>query len=161
MLKGEPGSEISLTYKSYGNENQIKKTIKRKKIEFANIPFTNVTDDNIAYIKLNQFKQKAATDFNNKLSKLIEKKEIKGLVIDLRGNPGGLLMEAVNIVSLFVKKDSEIVSTKGRVTDWNHAYKATRDPVYPNLPIVVLMNSGSASASEIVAGLATAKDIKS
>ncbi|MCD4793243.1 MAG: PDZ domain-containing protein [Bacteroidales bacterium] len=152
MLKGEPGSEISLTIKRYGYESPIKKIIKREKIEFANIPFADVTDKNIAYIKLNQFKQKAASDFKNKLSELIEKNDIKGLIIDLRGNPGGLLSEAVNIVSLFVKKGSEIVSTKGRIKDWNHVYKAVRDPIYPNLPIVVLMNSGSASASEIVAG---------
>ena len=130
----------------------IKKTIKRKKIEFENIPFADVIDKSIGYIKLSQFKQNAAADLKKSLSVLNEKENLKGLIIDLRGNPGGLLIEAVNIVSLFVEKGSEIVSTKGRVKDWNHVYKTKGDPIFLDLPVVVLINSGSASASEIVAG---------
>jgi len=152
LLKGEPGSEVILKIKRYGESDILKKTIKREKIELGNISYSGIVEENLAFIKLDQFKQNAATDFKKALDKLNDSVAIEGLIIDLRSNPGGLLHEAVSIVSLFVKKGSDIVSTKGRVKDWNQIYKAKKAPAYPDLPIVVLMNSGSASASEIVAG---------
>jgi len=152
LLKGEPGSEVIIKFNRFGESQPIKKTIKREKVELGNISYAEIVDNNIGFIKLDQFKQNAANDLKSALDKLNDSIELTGLILDLRGNPGGLLYEAVNIVSLFVKKGSDIVTTKGRVNDWNQAYKAKRPPEYPDLPIAVLMNSGSASASEIVAG---------
>ncbi len=151
-LKGEPGSTIDLTIKRYGVDNLIQKKIVRKKISSAIIPLAEILDGNTGYIKLNSFRAGAAREFEKKLKDLNNEKKLSGIIIDLRENPGGLLNEAVEIVNLFVPKGSEIVSTKGRVKSWNHDYKAKKDPLFPNLPIVVLINNHSASASEIVAG---------
>jgi carboxyl-terminal processing protease len=152
LLRGEPGSEVSVKIKRYGDTQIINKTIQREKIELGNISYSCFVGDSIAYIKLDQFKQNAGKDFKNALDILNDSIELKGLIIDLRNNPGGLLHEAVNIVSLFVEKGSTVVSTRGRGEEWNNLYKAKTTPSYPNLPLTVIMNSGSASASEIVAG---------
>ena len=151
-LKGEPGSEIHLLIKRFGRENPTEKIIVRKKIISPLIPFTDILDGKLGYIKLNSFLANSSNEFRKKLKDLNEKQKLSGLIIDLRENPGGLLNEAVNIVNLFVPKGSEIVSTKGRVKSWNHDYKAKKDPLFPDLPLVVLINSHSASASEIVSG---------
>ena len=151
-LKGEPGSEIHLLIKRFGLENPTEKIIVRKKIISPVIPFTEILDGKLGYIKLNSFLANSSNKFQKKLTDLNEKQKLSGLIIDLRENPGGLLNEAVNIVNLFVPKGSEIVSTKGRVKKWNHDYKAKKDPLFPDLPLVVLINSHSASASEIVSG---------
>ncbi|RLD49506.1 MAG: peptidase S41 [Bacteroidetes bacterium] len=151
-LKGEPGSEIHLLIKRFGRENPTEKIIVRKKIISPLIPFTDILDGKSGYIKLNSFLANSSNEFRKKLKDLNEKQKLSGLIIDLRENPGGLLNEAVNIVNLFVPKGSEIVSTKGRVKSWNHDYKAKKDPLFPDLPLVVLINSHSASASEIVSG---------
>lgn len=152
LLRGEPGSEVSVKIKRYGDTQILNKTIQREKIELGNISYSGFVGDSIAYIKLDQFKQNAGKDFKNALDILNDSIELKGLIIDLRNNPGGLLHEAVNIVSLFVEKGSTVVSTRGRGEEWNNLYKAKTTPSYPDLPLTVIMNSGSASASEIVAG---------
>ncbi|MCD6556386.1 MAG: S41 family peptidase [Bacteroidales bacterium] len=151
-LKGEPGSEIHLIINRFGLKNPTEKIIVRKKIISPLIPFTDIIDGKSGYIKLNSFLANSSNEFRKKLKDLNEKQKLSGLIIDLRENPGGLLNEAVNIVNLFVPKGSEIVSTKGRVKSWNHDYKAKKDPLFPDLPLVVLINSHSASASEIVSG---------
>ncbi len=152
LLKGEPGSKIYLSVRRYGNAENIEKTIIREKISLENIPHTEIIDDKFAYIKLNAFKFGAGNEIKTKLTEMNAQSDLQGVILDLRGNPGGLLNEAVNIVSLFVQKGKEIVSTKGRVSQWNHDYKATSEPAFPDMPVVVLINRGSASASEIVAG---------
>jgi len=151
-LKGEPGSLIDLTIKRYGTENVVQKKIIRKKIISPIIPFAEVLDGNTGYIKLSSFRSGAAREFQKKLKDLNNEKKLSGVIVDLRQNPGGLLNEAAEIVNLFVPKGSEIVSTKGRVKSWNYDYRAKKDPIFPDLPIVVLINNHSASASEIVAG---------
>lgn len=152
LLKGEPESSIEISIKRYGKEQTILKKIVREKIIIENVPHAEIIDNDLAYIKLNVFKHGAANDIKTKLLELKSKKEFKGIILDLRSNPGGLLNEAVDIVNLFVKKGSEIVSTKGKVESWNAEYIAKKEPVFPNVPLVVLINSNSASASEIVSG---------
>jgi len=152
LLKGEPGSTINISIKRYGINEIIKKKITREKIKINNIPHSEILDKKFAYIKLSAFKYGASIDISKRLLEMKSKVELQGVVLDLRGNPGGLLNEAVNIVSLFVKKGSEIVSTKGKVKNWNNNYKAKKDPLFPDIHLVVLINSNSASASEIVAG---------
>lgn len=152
LLKGEPGSTITIFIKRYGENEVIKKTITRDKIKIDNIPHSEIINKNFAYIKLSAFKNGAGADISKRLSEMKSKTELRGVILDLRGNPGGLLNEAVNIVSLFVKKGSNIVYTKGKHASWNNNYKAQREPLFPNVPLVVLINSNSASASEIVAG---------
>ncbi len=151
-LKGEPGSTVTLQIKRYGQSNVFKKTIVRKKIISQAISYADILSGNTAYIKLNEFRRSAASDFKRKLIMLDEKQKLSGLIIDLRGNPGGLLNEAVEIVNLFVPKGSKIVSTKGKVKSWNYDYIAQKEPDFPDLPVTVLINNRSASASEIVAG---------
>ncbi len=151
-LKGEPGSEINLSVKRYGKNMPIQIKIIRKKILSPVIPYAEILKDNFGYIKLSSFRANAANEFQNKLRNLNNKQKLSGLIIDLRGNPGGLLNEAVQIVNLFVPKGSEIVFTKGRVKSWNNDYKAKKEPMFPDLPVVVLINNKSASASEIVSG---------
>ncbi len=151
-LKGEPGSELTLKIKRFGENKFLDKKIIRKKIISDIIPFADITEENFAYIQLSSFRANAAAEFKKKLTELNKKQKFSGIIIDLRDNPGGLLNEAVGIVNLFVPKGSEIVSTKGRVKSWNHDYKALKDPIFPTVPVVVLINNHSASASEIVSG---------
>ncbi len=152
LLKGEPGSEVSLLIKRFGQEQAFEKQIIREKILFEDINYYELTDDDFAYIKLDGFKSGAANNVKKCLSELNSKRNLKGIILDLRGNPGGLLIEAVNLVNLFVEKGKEVVSTKGRIADWTEIYRATSEPIYPETPVVVLINRESASASEIVAG---------
>lgn len=151
-LKGQAGSEIKLKIKRYGLKEPVSKTIIRKKITYPIIPFAKIIEGNFGYIKLSSFRLHASKEFQKELNDLNTKQKLSGLIIDLRENPGGLLNEAVNIVNIFVPKGSEIVSTKGRVKSWNHDYRAIKDPLFPDLPVVVLINNRSASASEIVSG---------
>ncbi len=151
-LKGEAGSSLNLSIKRYNIDHSVQKKIIRKKIHSDVIPFADILDSDIGYIKLNSFLANSSNTFQKKIKALNEKQKLSGLIIDLRDNPGGLLNEAVNIVNLFVPKESEIVSTKGRVKSWNHIYKAKKEPLFPDLPLVVLINNHSASASEIVSG---------
>jgi carboxyl-terminal processing protease len=109
-------------------------------------------NNDIAYVKLSQFTDHCAKEVEDALQKLKEKNNIKGIVLDLRGNPGGLLNEAVNLTNLFVEKGTFVVSTKGKVEEWNKTFNAINNPFDTKIPLVVLVNSGSASASEIVSG---------
>ncbi len=152
LLKGEPESDVNISIKRHGVNKFLKKTITREKIKIDNIPHSEILNEKFAYVKLSVFKNGAANDIRKKLLEMKSKRELQGVILDLRGNPGGLLNEAVNIVSLFVKKGSNIVYTKGKVANWNNSYKAQIEPLFPNVPLVILINSNSASASEIVAG---------
>ena len=152
MLKGQPNTTLKMLLKRPGQENPIEKTIVREEIKVDNIPYSGVIQDSIGYINLTSFTETSFMDVKNAFIELKEKQGIKSLIFDLRGNPGGLLIESVSIVNLFVPKSSLIVSTKGKVKDWDKEYVAMMNPVDAQMPIVILVNSGSASASEIVAG---------
>jgi carboxyl-terminal processing protease len=152
ILKGQAGSSITLKIQRPGESAIIEKTISREIIKIDNIPYYGMLDHDIGYIKLTSFTQKAALEVKQAFMKLREKNELKGIIIDLRGNGGGLLNEAVDIVNIFVDRGQEVVTTKGKLPDKNHTYKTMNSPVDVNIPVVVLVDGQSASASEILSG---------
>lgn len=152
VLKGQPNTPVKLLIKREGEENPIEKTIMREEIKVHNVPYYGMIDDKIGYIKLTGFTQDAGREVKDALTKLKENLALEGVVLDLRGNPGGLLREAINIVNVFVEKNIDIVSTKGKVKDWDKIYKSLNSPVDLTIPLAVLVNRSSASASEIVSG---------
>lgn len=152
VLKGQPNTPVKLLIKREGEENPIEKTIMREEIKVNNVPYYGMIDDKIGYIKLTGFTQDAGREVKDALTKLKENPALEGVVLDLRGNPGGLLREAINIVNVFVEKNIDIVSTKGKVKDWDKIYKSLNSPVDLTIPLAVLVNRSSASASEIVSG---------
>lgn len=153
LLKGEPNTEIALGIDRISSDKIIDVKVVREKIKINSVPYYGMIDNEIGYIRLSSFTDKCSKEVKSAYQELKKNNELKGLIFDLRGNPGGLLMEAVAISNFFVPKDTEVVSTKGKVKQWNRAYKATNDPLDTEIPISVLVNSGSASASEIVSGV--------
>ncbi|MBS4014203.1 MAG: S41 family peptidase [Bacteroidetes bacterium] len=152
LLHGQPGSEVVLTVRKYGLETPQKVTLTREIIKVDNIPFYGMINEKTGYIKLMGFTQSASAEFKEAFMKLKQEHNLESLVIDLRGNGGGLLNEAVNIVNLFVDKDKTVVETKGRIEERNTVHKTLNVPIDRDIPIAVLTDRGSASASEIVAG---------
>jgi carboxyl-terminal processing protease len=152
ILKGQPNTEVKLVLKRDGVDKPIEKTIMREEIKVKSVPHFDMLNNEVGYIKLNQFTDKCTEEVQTAFKELKEKKGMKALVLDLRGNPGGLLNEAVSLSNLFVEKGQLVVSTKGKVKEWEKTYKAPNTPLDLDIPLVVLVNSGSASASEIVSG---------
>ncbi|MEI7662682.1 MAG: S41 family peptidase [Bacteroidota bacterium] len=152
ILKGQAGTTVHLVLMRDGEKNPIEKTITREIIKIDNIPYYGMVDEHIGYIKLTGFTQNAAKEMRQALVKLKDGNDLKGIIIDLRGNGGGLLNEAVDIANLFVERGQEIVSTKGKMADKNHTHMTMNPPVDLSLPLVVLVDHSSASASEILAG---------
>lgn len=149
MLRGPKGSSVNLMLLREGTV--INKTITREEIRQPNVPYSGMLDGQIGYIKLDKFLENAAQEVKSALDNL-NKQKPKGLVLDLRNNGGGILQEAVKIVNFFVDRNVLVVTQKGRNPEKSITYKTTQEPVSPNLPLVVLINGSSASASEIVAG---------
>lgn len=152
LLKGQPNTNVKIKVKRYKIAKPLEFELIRKEVQVPNVPYSGMLNDEIAYVVLSRFTSGASNDVRNAIIELKKENEIKGLVLDLRNNPGGLLMEAVFLSNLFIEKDKEIVSTKGKVKDWDKEYKAPREAFDKNIPLVVLVNRGSASASEIVSG---------
>jgi carboxyl-terminal processing protease len=153
ILKGQPGTSFKLLIERESEPKPLTIDIVREKIIIDPVPYYGMLGNGgVGYIKLNSFTQTASADVKKALLDLKAKNTLSGLVLDLRDNGGGLLNEAVNIVNLFVKKNELVVSTKGKQKDKNHSYQTTMDPIDANIPLVVLVNGNSASASEIVAG---------
>lgn len=149
LLKGAPNSKIELTYKRQG---EVKKTIlTRGAIEIKAVPFYKKIDDRTGYIVLSQFNRSASQETLAAIHDLKEQ-GMEQLILDLRGNPGGLLSEAINVANIFIPKGELITSTKSSIEKYNQAFFTTRNAVESELPLVVLINGRSASASEIVAG---------
>jgi carboxyl-terminal processing protease len=149
-LKGPKGSTIQVKVLR-NNKEEITIPITRDEIKLPDVPYAGMLDETTGYIKLNSFTQTASSDVKKALQDIIAQGG-KELILDLRGNGGGLLIEAVKIVNLFVKKGQIVVTTKGRVQEENRTYKTTEEPIDLTMPLVVLIDEGSASASEIVAG---------
>ena len=149
-LKGPKGTTIKVEIERLG-EGLKTLSITREEIKLPDVPYFGMLDKKIGYIKLNGFTQTASADVYSAMQKL-ETDGMEELVLDLRGNGGGLLIEAVKIVNFFVPKNQVVVTTKGRVKTENHIYNTLADPVAPDMPLTVLIDEGSASASEIVAG---------
>ena len=151
-LKGKPGTELNMTIKRYGDQDPMKFTLVREKITIRNVPYFGMLDPHTGYIRVSNFTTGAGQEVESALKSLKKENDLKSLVLDLRSNPGGLLIEAVRICNLFVDKGELIVSTKGKVKQWDSDYMTQRDPMDTDIPLVVMVNRGSASASEIVAG---------
>ncbi len=151
LLKGPANKPVKIKYERYGLKKPVTVDVVREKITIDAVPYYGMLDKNTAYIRLSSFTANCSNEVKKAFLEL-QKNNPHSLILDLRGNPGGLLMEAVEIVNLFVPKGSEIVSTRGKVTQWDKVYKATSNPIDTLIKIAVLSNSGSASASEIVAG---------
>lgn len=152
LLKGQPGSKVVLKIQREGEKDVLTKTLTREKIKIDNIPYSTVFENGIAYIILNQFTKDAAKEMRETFLKMKSEHELKGLVIDLRGNGGGLLNEAVDIVNMFVPKNNLVVYTKGKTAEQNRNYYTKNEADDTEIPLVILVNETSASASEIVAG---------
>lgn len=151
LLKGNPKTEVELEIKRAGKKENIRFKLVREKIKIANITYHGMIDHQTGYIRLDEFTPGAGKEVEDALNQL-KKQGAKSLILDLRNNPGGSLYEAVNIVNVFIPKGKEVVSTKGKVADWNKTYKTLNNPMDIEIPLAVLTSGGSASASEIVAG---------
>jgi len=150
LLKGSKGAAIKLTLKR-GDAAPVDKQLLRDEIKQPNVSYYGMVDGNMGYIKLDKFLENSADEVTHALTE-IKKNNPNGIILDLRSNGGGILQEAVKIVNLFVSKNTEVVSQKGKIKDKNFTYSTQSSPLEPNLPLVVLVNGRSASASEIVAG---------
>ncbi|MBL4863014.1 MAG: PDZ domain-containing protein [Crocinitomicaceae bacterium] len=149
-LKGQKGTEVELLIERNGTE-QKKIKFERDEIKLADVPYSGMLTESIGYIKLNSFTKTASKEVISAFHQL-KNEGMTELVFDLRGNGGGLLIESIRIVNMFIDKNKTVVFTKGRVSEENREYTTMTEPIDKEIPIVVLVNSGSASASEIVSG---------
>ncbi len=152
LTRGEPGTTVKVLVEREGESAPMSFELVREEIQIKNVTYSGYIEPGIGYIKLERFSRKAGEEVRQSIRDLKLKGELKGLVIDLRGNPGGLLDAAVDIVSKFVPRGSLIVSTKGRRSDSDKEYRSVEEPMIPETPLVVLTDRNSASASEIVTG---------
>ncbi|WP_438977484.1 S41 family peptidase [Polaribacter sp.] len=148
-LKGTPNSKISVEIERQGKV--LKKEITREKIEVNPVPFSKMIDEETGYIVLTRFNNKASSEVKKAFRKL-KSEGMQKLVFDLRSNPGGSLLEAINISNFFISKGKTIVTTKAKIKKWSNTYRGSNEPLDLEIPITVLINGSSASASEIVAG---------
>jgi len=151
LLKGQPGTKLKLLIKREG-EGELQKVLTRQEIHINNVPYFGMADEHTGYIKLASFTNDAGKEVKDALVELKKNPAMNSLILDVRGNPGGLLHEAVNIVNVFVPQNQEVVSTKGKVKEWDKSYKTLNPPVDVDIQLAVLTNRSSASASEIVSG---------
>ena len=151
LMKGQVGTTVRIRVKRFGSDKPVELQFRREKVKVNNVPFFGMVGNDIAYIHLSDFTPDAGKEVRNALSDLMAK-GAKGVILDLRGNPGGLLIEAVNITNLFIPKGKLVVSTKGKIPENNLKYETLNNPLDTEIPVAVLINRGSASASEIVAG---------
>ena len=152
LLKGQPGTDVRLKIRHFGEEKPIEKTLKREKVKIDNIPYYKVFDNGVAYLALSGFTRDAAKELKEKFMEMKKSHQLKGFVLDLRGNGGGLMNEAVDIVNLFISKGKPVVSMKGKAATANSMHPTTNEPVDLEIPLAILVDGSSASASEIVAG---------
>ena len=153
LLKGEPGKKVNVLVERLTEMSPelFNIEITREKIKISSVPYHGMIE-NYGYIKLSRFTRNCSNEVRLALLDLEAKNNVEGLILDLRGNPGGLLNEAIKLCNLFIEKNTLIVETKGRNSDWNKVYKTKANPHNTKIPIIILVDEGSASASEIVAG---------
>ncbi|TXD54242.1 MULTISPECIES: S41 family peptidase [unclassified Polaribacter] len=149
FLKGAPNTKISLEIERQGT--RMLKIVQREKVVINPVPYYEMMDEETGYISLTRFNNKASSEVK-KAFKALKKKGMKKLVFDLRSNPGGSLMESINIANFFIPKGKVIVTTKAKIKKWSTTYKTSNEPLDLEIPMVVLVNGRSASASEIVSG---------
>jgi carboxyl-terminal processing protease len=152
LLKGQIGTSVDVKVNRKGVKKPLKFSISRDRINIESVPYYGLIAEDIAYIRLTEFSSGAGSSVRSALV------ELKGMgankvILDLRGNPGGLLNESIEVSNVFIPKGLEVVSTKGKIEEWNKTYTANKNPVDVNIPVAVLISNNSASASEIVAGV--------
>lgn len=152
LLQGESGSQVTLGIERPYGGGMLEFEVERAKVRVPAVPYSGMLDDRTGYIYLSKFTRGSAGEVRKALMALRDSAGMEQLVLDLRGNGGGLLNESVAIVNLFVPKGTEIVSTRGKDEKWNKSYVALGRPTAPDMPLVVLIDGQSASASEIVSG---------
>lgn len=150
ILKGSPNTTVNILI--HRDKDTLEFSFNRESVQIKSVLYSGFIEDQIGYIKLRSFTRNCANDVKKALIELKQEGELEGLILDLRSNPGGLLNESIDLVNLFVEKGIEIVTTKGKVKDWEKTYKTKYNPIDINIPLVILINSRSASASEIVSG---------
>lgn len=151
LLKGQTGTEVELELRRFEEKKPLKVTVKRAVVETPNVPHYGMINEEVGYIQLKDFSATAASEIKQAYDEMKDE-GLKKLVLDLRGNPGGLLQQSVEICNFFIPKGELVVETKGKVSSWNKKYTTLRNPIDMDIPIAVLVNSTSASASEIVSG---------
>jgi carboxyl-terminal processing protease len=152
LLKGQAGSTVKIKIERPGEPKPMEISVLREEIKIPDVPYYGKLNDEVGYIKLTSFTHTAGKNVRDAFLDLRDKQNMSGLILDLRGNGGGLLREAVNIVNFFVPRGKEVVSTRGKITDWDKVHKALNEPIDTIMPIIVLVDESSASASEIVSG---------
>jgi len=154
FLRGTAGSTVSLTLRRPGNTSEIKTQLVRGDFEVPNVPYFSRIEGDVAYISLTTFTGRAGRNVSNALRDMRqENPDLKGVILDLRENGGGLLMEAISVCNVFLPKNSLVVSTRGRIREQDREFSTTQDATDAEIPLVVLINRRSASASEIVSGV--------
>ncbi len=152
LLKGQAGSSIKISVQRPGESKNIILNFVREDIKVKDVPYSGMINSEVGYIKLVGFTKSASKEVKDALLKLKTEKNCKSVILDLRGNPGGLLQEAVDIVNLFVEKGLDISVTKGKLKEWDQVFKSVYNPVDLTIPLVVIVDRNSASASEVVSG---------
>lgn len=152
LLKGQAGTTVQVVIERPGVAEPLEVAVERQDVQIPDIPYYGMVDDRTGYIHLRSFTKTASVEVKRALIDLRDNQGMEQLIFDLRGNGGGLLREAINIVNIFVPKGTEVVSTRGKLDEWNKTHSALTDPMAPDMPLVVLVDGGSASASEIVSG---------
>jgi len=151
FMHGQVGKQVLLMVKRQGSETPVALNFKREKIKVTSVPFSGILKSQVGYVKLTEFSPDAGREVKEALEGL-KKENAKSLILDLRNNPGGLVAEAVSICNLFIPKEAVVVSTQGKWKENNITYTAQKTPFDLGIPVVILLNKASASASEIVAG---------
>lgn len=152
LLKGQTGTNVKLTVKRFGQPTPIDIMVGRDVVKMTNVPYYGMLNEEVGYIDLKDFTATAAKEVQHAFHEL-KGKGMKKLILDVRDNPGGLLDMAINISNFFIPKGREIVSTKGKISDWNKRYTANSAAIDTEIPLVVLTSNRSASAAEIVSGV--------
>ena len=153
LLKGQPNTSIKIKIRQNSTGLDKELTITRAEIQIKNVPYFGMINDEIGYIKLDNFAEKAGQEVADAMKDLKENNpKLSGVIFDLRGNGGGLLNEAINVANVWIDKGLKIVYTKGKTADSNHEYQTQNKPVDLQIPLIVLIDEGTASASEIVSG---------
>ncbi|MEZ5041099.1 MAG: S41 family peptidase [Saprospiraceae bacterium] len=154
IMRGFPGTAVELTIRRPGEKSDRKVKLIREEVDVPNVPYSGMVSEDVGYLALTTFTRDAGRNVANAYKALIkEKPDMKGLIFDLRGNGGGLLNEAVNICNIFIPKNEIVVTTKGNVKDWDRSFKTLNPSLDEKMPIVILIDKNSASASEIVGGV--------
>lgn len=154
VLKGFPGTDVNITIRRPGEDKDRNVVVKRDEVSVKNVPYSGMLDNHTGYVVLTTFSANAGKNVGDAIRNLREENpEMKNLIFDLRDNGGGYLREAVNISNLFIPRNEVVVTTKGKVRDRDRSYKTMNEPLVPDMPVVILTNKWTASASEIVSGV--------